>query len=671
MGNRRDYFFRQIVTEGELDQGYLDLEDADRNFAIEHGLAQLLDISTTLPDVTDPVFGGIVDGLDATTSGTLVATVTKGVAYDQLGRRQPVAANATVDLTATGETSINTGGTPTGGAATAPNPGETRWVTLMLVFDRLLSDPRVDGNGATVFFQRDESFRFRVRMGASIFGPNPITNAPPVEANTVLLGDFQRDAGSVITEDYRRRGDWLRTKFGGGAPTTLNEVGALDFIRGTPREAIIRLRDRIDAVGGASTPLATYLAHISQALPMDRHAAKNIDFAASDSLSATARWVDGSNLAARLGGGLDSDGLQSVIAEIITLLGGGAAGTTGASKLSILGVAGAPSFTAPPVSIVSGALQVALGTIVDAINSRFPRAGNDLINGYASIGASAAHPALTPAEMLRDTGFPTAGTPARALLARWRYWNGPPGAYLRIYANDTSGRVEITTNAAWESGPDLWRADNGLFGQSKFNLEGVAFAIFRAPTVGSGVTFADGAFVAKFTFDLPSDHLLGPSSLAGAVRLFRYLEPTGNPGLPGAPPQTSVLDPGGTNRDMAVNQTKAWGVIGTGGAPDRQLYDGYNIAGLTYVLFGDTRIVVDMHQALDYTKYRVVWSLELNPSIAGRPDAHPEIAPVSGSQFEIRFYNAAGVQQDPSSFTNKITVIVLGRQGGADTGTAP
>ena len=72
MSDRKDYFFRQKVTEEELDQGFATLEQALWNFALDLGkfgvLAGLV--------VTQHV--GVPD---------LTTDITSGSSYDQSGRR--------------------------------------------------------------------------------------------------------------------------------------------------------------------------------------------------------------------------------------------------------------------------------------------------------------------------------------------------------------------------------------------------------------------------------------------------------------------------------------------------------------------------------------------------------------------------------------------------------
>lgn len=163
MSDRRDYYFRQVVQEGELDQGFADLENADRNWTLDVGLF------------------GIFYGMGVAQAGSPNLTVVvggPGAAYDQLGQRCLVATNQTVDVSKD-SSNVST--------AVSTN-GKEKKVSVFVQFSRALSDPRVDGNAATVYFQRSESFQFVVAQGAEA---NVGFSTPPaLMSNAVLLADI-------------------------------------------------------------------------------------------------------------------------------------------------------------------------------------------------------------------------------------------------------------------------------------------------------------------------------------------------------------------------------------------------------------------------------------------------------------------------------------------------
>jgi len=142
MANRRDYYYRQPVTEGELDDGFAQMEAAITNLASDTGMYGI--VSGLVATENDPVADLTVD---LTGDGTV---------YDRLGQRIRVDAAQDVDC------SVDESSVPTEVQA----EGNERWLAVFAGFDRLLTDPRTDGNGQTVYFERNESFEIVVRQGA-------------------------------------------------------------------------------------------------------------------------------------------------------------------------------------------------------------------------------------------------------------------------------------------------------------------------------------------------------------------------------------------------------------------------------------------------------------------------------------------------------------------------
>lgn len=64
---------------------------------------------------------------------------------------------------------------------------------MFLRFERLLSDPRTDGNSQQVFFRRDESFEVVVRQGAT--APIGAAAKVPLEPDELLICDVPRTNG--------------------------------------------------------------------------------------------------------------------------------------------------------------------------------------------------------------------------------------------------------------------------------------------------------------------------------------------------------------------------------------------------------------------------------------------------------------------------------------------
>lgn len=176
MSDRKDFYYRQKVTEAELDGAFDALEVADRNV------------------VGDLGFVGIASGLAAvqhSPSPNLGVDVAAGTAYDPAGQRIRVPSVQAVSIA-----------TDNGGVSTAvATPGNAKVVAVFLRFTRSLSDPRIDGNSNTVYFLRDESFGFWVKQGVEATDGAEV--APGLESDKVLICDVKLVNGqtSVVTGD--------------------------------------------------------------------------------------------------------------------------------------------------------------------------------------------------------------------------------------------------------------------------------------------------------------------------------------------------------------------------------------------------------------------------------------------------------------------------------------
>lgn len=164
MAGRLNYYFRQKVTEAELDLGFALLESADFALATDNGLV------------------GIVNGAavsQRTAGANLTVDIAAGIAYDKLGRRIAWGAVQNVDLSVD-ENAVSTA---------VSTPGSTKVLSIFAKFIRNETDPRIDGNGNTVYFNRAESFQFLVRQGAESAGtPSP----PALDAEYILIADVVR-----------------------------------------------------------------------------------------------------------------------------------------------------------------------------------------------------------------------------------------------------------------------------------------------------------------------------------------------------------------------------------------------------------------------------------------------------------------------------------------------
>jgi len=171
VAHRLDFYFRQRVTEAELDLGFELLEQADHNLAADIGLFGV--VSGAVPTQHAPVADLTVD------------LTGPGRAYDKLGQRIAFGTGQRVDL------SIDSTGIPT----EVSTSGDERWLGIFLKFARVMSDPRTDGNSQLVYFRRDEAFQIVVRMGPQA----PTGSAPKVALvdGELLLCDVRRKAGQT------------------------------------------------------------------------------------------------------------------------------------------------------------------------------------------------------------------------------------------------------------------------------------------------------------------------------------------------------------------------------------------------------------------------------------------------------------------------------------------
>ena len=391
MADRVDYYFRQRVTEAELDLAFELLEQADRDLAADVGIYGI--VSGAVPAQHSPVPDLSVD----LTSPTR--------AYDRLGQRIFVGTDQTVDC------SVDLVGIPTA-VATA---GNERWLAVFLRFERQLSDPRTDGNAQQVFFRRDESFEVVVRQApeAAIGTASQVA----LQQDELLVCDIRLVQGQTQILDadidtLRRQafifaqgnavaveaGTWttlqplvetvqasldevdaeLTDHFGGTARR--HPAAAIDFAPHafltsiTVQDALVELLDAListtagdagaerigaDAVSGTPHALgpSTVDNQLSQLLGwLNTH------------VGALTGAHNASAIAAQAHAYISGPSVQAQLQEIVSDLQSQAAGE-GASQVGHQAAAGAPT------SLAGGDVQAALETLLTAINARALKAG--------------------------------------------------------------------------------------------------------------------------------------------------------------------------------------------------------------------------------------------------------------------------------------------------------
>ncbi len=248
MADRVDYYFRQKVTEAELDLGFELLERADRNLAADIGLFGL--VSGAVPAQHSPLADLSVD---------LTAPAR---AYDRAGQRVFFGTGQTVDC------SVDQNGLPTEVTAA----GNERWVSLFLRFDRSLSDPRTDGNSQQVLFRRDESFALVVRQGPE--APVGAARRPDLEEAELLVCDVRRTAGQTqifgVDLDLTRRQAFVFAPAGSVSvvaglwkalsKTASSVQAALDSADALLVQQAARLAGHLEAAAGAHPAAAVAVA---------------------------------------------------------------------------------------------------------------------------------------------------------------------------------------------------------------------------------------------------------------------------------------------------------------------------------------------------------------------------------------------------------------------------
>ena len=192
--NRRDFYYRQKVTEGEMDDAFDQVEEAFEAQSAQNGLAGIT--SGAAPGQTAPPSWSV--------------HVAAGTGQDKLGRHLPLeAADKPCDV-------------DENGSSTAVAAGNQRWVSVFARSSQVLSDVRTDGNGTPVYYHRDEAVALRVVMGPEeTLYPDPeVGTRPALDSEDVLVFDakINEDTGAngILDGDISltRREDWMRDEGG-------------------------------------------------------------------------------------------------------------------------------------------------------------------------------------------------------------------------------------------------------------------------------------------------------------------------------------------------------------------------------------------------------------------------------------------------------------------------
>ncbi len=281
MSNRHDYFYKQNVTEAEFDDGFAEVENADRSMMLDQDLIGIFQggvceqhegLADLTVDVSGPCYG-----------------------YDDFGQRIYFPGPTQNVNCAVDSSSVSTA------VAGAPNE---KYVSIAVRFTRVLADPRVDGNSETVYFRRDESYEFVVTQGAEALVGTAVP--PTLDPDALLLADVHLIFGQTQILDADLSIDRRQDTFAlAGTP--------LEIRAGTPKQAVQAMLDALNA----------HVTGVTAAHP-----------ASAIAYAEVSAWADTTTLA--------SVNVQDAIDEIVNDLGTGTAGTAKISGAANVPFSGAP-----------------------------------------------------------------------------------------------------------------------------------------------------------------------------------------------------------------------------------------------------------------------------------------------------------------------------------------
>lgn len=168
-----DWFFKQNVQEGELDDAFDEAELADERIMNDQGLVGVM------------VNGDVQEHFP--TPDLTIDIVAPVVAYDQEGQRVLIPGTAGIENL---DVSVDSNSVSTAVAG----GGNEKIVSVFIEFERALSNPRTDGNNNVVQYERDESFNIIVEQGPESAPP---ATPPALKADALLLGDITRTFGQT------------------------------------------------------------------------------------------------------------------------------------------------------------------------------------------------------------------------------------------------------------------------------------------------------------------------------------------------------------------------------------------------------------------------------------------------------------------------------------------
>jgi len=504
MADRVDFYFRQRVTEAELDLAFALLEKADRDLAADLNIYGI--VSGAVPAPHSPVPDLTVD------------LTAPGRAYDNLGQRMFFGTGQTVDC------AVDLVGIPTDVATV----GNERWLGIFLRFKRQLSDPRTDGNSQQVFFRRDESFELVVRQAPE--GAIGVAPKPALQADELLLCDVRRRPGQtqilVADLDTSRRQAFIFAQ-GSSVSVVTGTWSILQPLAATVQaafdEADAELRDHFTAVARR---------HAATAIDYAPHGfvgAANVQAAVDELIDDISTGAVGSSGASRVGvdaaagapNALPAGSVKSQLAQLLGFLNTHVSAPTGAHNAAAIaatphnniagtnvqaqlqevvtdlvatgaaspgaGLVGVDAIAGAPTAIAAGTLRAALVTLLGGLNGHVNQASGAHAASAVSVADSgnnlnAANVEAALAEILdavegdhfrgneanagqhRTIRQPALGGSMALILDSNA--SGSASTHLRIYADTDS--VWFTLNASWNG--SAWVRDSTLYNSAAFRF---------------------------------------------------------------------------------------------------------------------------------------------------------------------------------------------------------
>jgi hypothetical protein len=189
--DRYDFYHGQVVLESELDDAFDDVEDMERELAIESGVTCQADVAAT---PSSAICGGISSGLTVTgVAGNDFVTVALGKCRDDAGKQITLPVAATVKITHAGTTTKNETADVVGNGADLTGTcaaGDRIFASLFIAYEEQESTAITDHSGATGWYRMSESFKFIIEVGTSWTPPGALGSRASLANDKVLLADI-------------------------------------------------------------------------------------------------------------------------------------------------------------------------------------------------------------------------------------------------------------------------------------------------------------------------------------------------------------------------------------------------------------------------------------------------------------------------------------------------